>query len=284
MGSPVEHRQASDPQPAADIADGDHLEPAIVHPGLGRDPHGTAQVGAVGNRNGADPALQHRTVVQPEAHRGIAMTEQADHGGGQEIHRSAERRGPACRPRDHLGADAGVGNIDEVPASGRGRKPARVERAPAIRRQPGRHLLRPPRAGHTAAKVGAGAALQEADSRRTAAGAAKQAVDDFMGGAVAAHRDHESIAGRGSVVRGIAAPRSLHDLDGNPHRGAGGGAALPEAAGSTATGRRVDDYERARIRRVFSTSCAICCRRAGTEANRFSARSRCTNQTFKSRS
>jgi len=92
-----------------------------------------------------------------------------------------------------------------------------------------------------------------------------------MGGAIATHRDHESIAGRGRVVGGIAAPSGLDDLEGQPS--ARDGAVAPEAEGSPATRRRVDDHERrllrgqvwllpdgtARILLAFSTSRAICC-------------------------
>ena len=57
-----------------------------------------------------------------------------------------------------------------------------------------------------------------------------------MRGAIAAHGDDEAIARRGGVVRGIAAPGGLNDIRDDARRGTGGGTALPEAAGSTATG------------------------------------------------
>src|SRR5205823_14228427 len=90
-------------------------------------------------------------------------------------------------------------------------------------------------------------------------------------------RDHQPVAGRGGVVGGIPPAPGLDDLE--VQIVAGFRTATPEAAGSAAARRRVDDYEWLRIRRAFSTSRAICCCNAGTLANRFSARSRCPNQT-----
>src|SRR5438445_355033 len=146
-----------------------------------------------------------------------------------------------------------------------------------MRGQPGGHVLGPPRARDTARQVSAGAGLQESNPWRTGRRAAQQAVDDFMGGAVATDRDHQPVAGRGGVVGGIPPSPGLDDLE--VQIGAGFRTATPEAAGSAAARRRVDDYEWLRIRRAFSTSRAICCCNAGTLANRFSARSRCTNLT-----
>src|SRR6266849_6754217 len=205
------------------------------------------------------------------------MPEKADDRRPHEVHRSPQRHRPACRPPHHLGADPGVRDIDEIAPSGRGGEPADVERAPTIGGQPGSDVFGATRARNRTAQVGARAALQESDPRGPGRDASQQAVDDFMGGAVATHGDDQAIAGRRGVVGGIAAPRGLDDLEG--HAGTRDRTAAPEAAGSPATGGRVDDYEGARIRLAFSTSRAICCCNAGTVANRFSARSRCTNQT-----
>jgi hypothetical protein len=69
-----------------------------------------------------------------------------------------------------------------------------------------------------------------------AARASKQAVDDFMSGTIATDRDHKSIAGGSGVLGGIAAPGGLDDVDSDTRTSTGGGTALPEAAGPTATG------------------------------------------------
>src|SRR5436305_4573922 len=146
-----------------------------------------------------------------------------------------------------------------------------------MRGQPGGHVLGPPRARDTAPQVSAGAALQESNPWRTGRRAAQQAVDDFMGGTVATDRDHQPFAGRSGIVGRVAPAPGLDDF--KAQISARGRTVTPEAAGSAATRRRVDDYEWLRIRRAVSTSRAICCCNAGTLANRFSARSRCTNQT-----
>src|ERR1700736_1655273 len=73
VAPPIEHRQATDPQQAADIPDRDDLEPAVVGLSMRGDPHRAAEVGAVGDRDRADPALQYRPVVQPQPYRRVAM-------------------------------------------------------------------------------------------------------------------------------------------------------------------------------------------------------------------
>src|SRR5438876_9300920 len=83
-----------------------------------------------------------------------------------------------------------------------------------MRGQPGGHVLGPPRARDTAPQVSAGAALQESNPWRTGRRAAQQAVDDFMGGAVATDRDHQPVAGRGGVVGSIPPAPGLEDLEG----------------------------------------------------------------------
>lgn len=98
-----------------------------------------------------------------------------------------------------------------------------------------------------------------------------------MSRAVAADRDDQPVAGGRRIVGSVTSSLGLDDLEAEV--GAGCRAVAPEAAGMAAAGRRVDDYERPRIRLAFSTSRVICRCNAGTEANRFSARSRCTNQS-----
>src|SRR3989441_10182113 len=277
VGPPIEHRQAADSQPAAHIPNCHHVDPAVVRLGFRSDPHRSAQVGAVRDGDRADTPLQHRALVQPKTHGRIAMPQKADHRGSQEIHGPTQDARPAGRTPHDLGTDPGIGDVDEEAASRRGGKAPGVEGTPAIRRKPGGHILGPPWTGNAAAQVGAGAALQESDSRRSGRRAPEQAIDDFMGRAVAAARDYQPIAGRGGIVGHVAPPPGLDDLE--AQIGAGCRTPPPEAAGSTAARCRVDDYEWSRIRRAFSTSRAICCCNAGTLANRFSARNRCTNQT-----
>jgi hypothetical protein len=65
--------------------------------------------------------------------------------------------------------------------------------------------------------------------------------------AIATDGDDQPITGRGGVVGGVAPPRSLDDLEGQA--GARYRTATPEAAGSPATRRRVDDDQGGQIRR-----------------------------------
>src|SRR5256886_5722279 len=126
-----------------------------------------------------------------------------------------------------------------------------------MRGQPGGHVLGPPRARNTAPQVSAGAALQESNPWWTGRRAAQQAVDDFMGGAVATDRDYQPLASRGGVVGGIPPSPGLDDLE--VQIVAGFRTATPEAAGSAAGRRRDDDYEGLGVRRAVSPSPAICC-------------------------
>src|SRR5213594_2424221 len=114
-----------------------------------------------------------------------------------------------------------------------------------------------------------------------------------MGGAVAAHGDDQPFTGGGGIVSGITAAASLDHLEIEAGTGARSGAPFPETTSPATAGRRVEDDERPvrpqvaddappRIRLAFSTSFAICCCNAGTVANRFSARSRWTNDTVSS--
>src|SRR2546428_7682416 len=66
MRAPVEHRQAANSQHPAHVANGHHLEEAIVGPSLGRDPHAPAEKGSIGNRNRSDSTTQHGAVVEAE--------------------------------------------------------------------------------------------------------------------------------------------------------------------------------------------------------------------------
>jgi len=105
-----------------------------------------------------------------------------------------------------------------------------------------------------------------------------------VGGSIAANGNDLAIARRRGTVGRVSAMSGLENFQIDSFCGAAGGAPLPERAGAAITGDRVDDYEWARIRLAFSTSRAICCCNAGTVANRFSARSRWTNDTVSSRS
>jgi hypothetical protein len=77
--------------------------------------------------------------------------------------------------------------------------------------------------------------------------ASQQAVDDFVGGAIATNRDHQPITGRCGKVGRVAPAPGLDDLE--IQIGAGCRTPPPEAAGSTAARCRVDDDQRGQIRR-----------------------------------
>src|SRR5438128_872383 len=72
----------------------------------------------------------------------------------------------------------------------------------------------------------------------------QQAVDDFMGGAVATHGDDQPIAGGGGIVGSITAAVSLDHLEIEAATGARGGAPFPETTSPATSGRRVEDDER----------------------------------------
>jgi len=294
MRSSVQHRETADAKRPTDVTDGDDIEASIIEFSLGRNPHPTAEVGPIGDGHRADAAAEDRPIVQTKLDQRVSMRQQADRRAPEKVERPTDERGPMRGPPDDLCADAGVGHVDEIAAAGRGAHAPDIDAAPAIGPKPRRHILSSARTRQAASQVGTGAALQESDSRRAAGRTSKEPVHNLVGRAVTTHRDYQAIAGIGGVVGGIASTLRLDHLEGNP--GTGVRAAPPEASGPTATGGRVDDDEwrllldhvrspagtLPRMRLAAATSRDICCCRAGTEANRFSARSRCTNHTVRS--
>src|SRR2546421_7199390 len=113
----IQHRQAADPQPAVDIPNRDHVEPAVIRLGLGSHPHGPAKVRAVGDGDGSNAPLQDRALVQTKAHQRIAVPKQADDRGSQESHAPAAESWPAGGASHDLGTDASVRDVDEVAAT-----------------------------------------------------------------------------------------------------------------------------------------------------------------------
>src|SRR5438128_2283936 len=294
MRSSVKHREAADAERPTDVTDRDDVEAPIIELSFGRNPHPTAEVGPICDGHRADAAAEDWPIIQAKLDQRVSMRQQADRRAPEKVESPTGDRGSPGGPPDDLCADAGVGHVDEIAAAGRGSHAPDVNEAPAIGPKPRSHILNSARTGQAPSQVGAGAALQESDPGRAADRASKEPVHNLVGRAVTADGDHQPIASFGGVVGGIAATRRLDHLEGNP--GTGFRTAPPEASGPTATGGRVDndewrlllDHVRSpagtlpRMRLAAATSRDICCCRAGTETNRFSARSRCTNQTVSS--
>src|SRR5207245_1360989 len=95
MVSLVQQREAADSQWPPDVADDHHIQPPVIQPGVGRQPHATAGIAAVGHHDGPDAEALGRPVVQ-------AAAEVAARSGGQGSETGPRRSRPTQQSVHHL--------------------------------------------------------------------------------------------------------------------------------------------------------------------------------------
>ena len=72
--------QASDGFDAAQVAELDQVQVAIIAASIRRDAHAAAKIGCVGDHDALEGALEGKAFVDREGGRGIAVGDQGAHG------------------------------------------------------------------------------------------------------------------------------------------------------------------------------------------------------------